>query len=165
MRAKRDASLTRRAGIAAAPLKRLSKSSSSPANAMMTEGNRFDRKVLLGLIILEALLFSSFYIREVAWYPPDNFDQASYLTETYRLQERIFYARTWPGLEGSLESGAPQRVCFSRSKALWPESLSGECGCRNCAFTSLDSARFRSPLSQRQKRSGSGAPADTLLSG
>jgi len=28
--------------------------------------------------------------REVAWYPPDNFDQASYLLETYRLQENIF---------------------------------------------------------------------------
>ena len=39
---------------------------------------------------MEALLFSSFYMREVAWYPPDNFDQASYLLETYRLQERIF---------------------------------------------------------------------------
>jgi hypothetical protein len=50
----------------------------------------FDRAVLFGLIVLEALLFSSFYLREVAWYPPDNFDQASYLIETYQLQERIF---------------------------------------------------------------------------
>jgi hypothetical protein len=50
----------------------------------------FDRAVLLGLIVLQALLFSSFYLREVAWYPPDNFDQASYLIETYQLQERIF---------------------------------------------------------------------------
>jgi hypothetical protein len=56
---------------------------------MMPEKNRFDRTVLLILIVLEALLFSSFYMREVAWYPPDNFDQASYLIETYRLQERI----------------------------------------------------------------------------
>src|SRR6266852_1959859 len=58
-------------------------------NYMMPEKNRFDRTLLLGLILLEALLFSSFYMREVAWYPPDNFDQASYLVETYRLQERI----------------------------------------------------------------------------
>lgn len=50
----------------------------------------FDRAVLFGLIALQALLFSSFYLREVAWYPPDNFDQASYLIETYQLQERIF---------------------------------------------------------------------------
>ena len=59
-------------------------------NDMTPEKNRFDRTVLLILILLEALLFSSFYMREVAWYPPDNFDQASYLIETYRLQERIF---------------------------------------------------------------------------
>src|SRR5271166_2504410 len=58
-------------------------------NDMTPEGNRFDRTALLILILLEALLFSSFYMREVAWYPPDNFDQASYLIETYRLQERI----------------------------------------------------------------------------
>ena len=60
-----------------------------PRNDMTPENNRFDRTVLLILIVLEALLFSSFYMREVAWYPPDNFDQASYLIETYRLQERI----------------------------------------------------------------------------
>jgi hypothetical protein len=29
-------------------------------------------------------------MREVAWYLPDNFDQSSYLIETYGLQERIF---------------------------------------------------------------------------
>jgi hypothetical protein len=57
---------------------------------MNAEKYRFDRTVLLGLIVLEALLFYSFYLREVAWYPPDNFDQASYLIETYNLQERIF---------------------------------------------------------------------------
>src|SRR5271165_6652132 len=58
-------------------------------NDMTPERNRFDRTVLLILILLEALLFSSFYMREVAWYPPDNFDQAGYLMETYRLQEDI----------------------------------------------------------------------------
>jgi len=56
---------------------------------MMPEKS-FDRAVLFGLIVLQVLLFSSFYLREVAWYPPDNFDQASYLIETYQLQERIF---------------------------------------------------------------------------
>jgi hypothetical protein len=56
---------------------------------MMPEKS-FDRAVLFGLIVLQILLFSSFYLREVAWYPPDNFDQASYLIETYQLQERIF---------------------------------------------------------------------------
>jgi hypothetical protein len=57
---------------------------------MISEKQRFDRTFLFILIVLEALLFSSFYLREIAWYPPDNFDQASYLLETYRLQERIF---------------------------------------------------------------------------
>jgi hypothetical protein len=56
---------------------------------MIPEKHRLDRTVLSILIVLEALLFSSFYLREVAWYPPDNFDQASYLLETYRLQENI----------------------------------------------------------------------------
>jgi hypothetical protein len=56
----------------------------------MIQEKSFDRAVLFGLIVLQALLFSSFYLREVAWYPPDNFDQASYLIETYQLQERIF---------------------------------------------------------------------------
>ena len=112
MRAKRDASLTRRAGIAAAPLKRLSKSSSSPANDMMPERNRFDRTVLLGLILLEALLFSSFYMREVAWYPPDNFDQASYLIEDLPASGTHSYPRSWSGLEGSLESRARRWCAF-----------------------------------------------------
>ena len=79
---------------------------------MTPEKNRFDRTVLLGLIVLEALLFSSFYMREVAWYPPDNFDQASYLIETYRLQERILNARSWSGLEGPLESRARRWCAF-----------------------------------------------------
>ena len=41
------------------------------------------------VLVFEALLFWSFYNREVAWYPPMNFDQTAYLTEAYRLQERI----------------------------------------------------------------------------
>jgi hypothetical protein len=57
---------------------------------MISQEKRLDRTILFVLIVLEALLFYSFYTREVAWYPPDNFDQASYLLETYRLQEHIF---------------------------------------------------------------------------
>ena len=71
---------------------------------MTSERNRFDRTVLLILMLLEALLFSSFYMREVAWYPPDNFDQASYLIETYRLQERILthgLGQVWKALWSS----------------------------------------------------------------
>jgi hypothetical protein len=56
---------------------------------MITNNDFFDRKILLMVLAIEALLYCSFYTREVAWYPPDNFDQASYLMETYRLQEQI----------------------------------------------------------------------------
>jgi hypothetical protein len=61
----------------------------------MTISNHFtDRKILLAVIALQAVLFYSFYTREVAWYPPLNFDQASYLMETYRP-----HARFWSSLE------------------------------------------------------------------
>ena len=56
---------------------------------MITKSAFFDRKILLMVIAFEALLYYSFYTREVAWYPPDNFDQAGYLMEAYRLQEQI----------------------------------------------------------------------------
>lgn len=39
-----------------------------------------DRQVLLALIVFEALACYNFYTREVAWYPPGNWDQSSYLT-------------------------------------------------------------------------------------
>jgi len=35
------------------------------------------------------MLFFAVYNREIAWYPPANFDQASYLMSTYRLQEDV----------------------------------------------------------------------------
>jgi hypothetical protein len=41
------------------------------------------------LFIAEALLFWSFYVREIAPYPPQNYDQAVYLTQTYTLQEQV----------------------------------------------------------------------------
>jgi hypothetical protein len=56
---------------------------------MFLKNSYFDRSVLLMLIALEALLFYTFYYREIAWYPPQYFDQTAFLTESYRLQERI----------------------------------------------------------------------------
>jgi len=56
---------------------------------MFTNNDSFHRKTLLVVIAFEVLLYYCFYTREVAWYPPGNFDQAGYLTETYRLQENI----------------------------------------------------------------------------
>jgi len=56
---------------------------------MIANNDSFDRKILLAVIAFEALLYYNFYTREVAWYPPDNFDQAGYLTEAYQLQENF----------------------------------------------------------------------------
>jgi hypothetical protein len=56
---------------------------------MISSKSDFDRKVLSIVLAFEALLFWSFYCREIAWYPPLNFDQLAYLEEAYRLQERI----------------------------------------------------------------------------
>jgi hypothetical protein len=51
----------------------------------------FHRRVLALLVALELLLFLVFCTREIAWYPPQSFDQAGYLTEAYRLQERLLW--------------------------------------------------------------------------
>ncbi len=56
---------------------------------MSTKFAFFDRNILWMVIAFEALLYYCFYTREIAWYPPDNFDQAGYLMEAYRLQEDI----------------------------------------------------------------------------
>ena len=48
-----------------------------------------DRYVLTALIGFEALVCYNFYLREIAWYPPSNYDQAIYLAEAYRTKERI----------------------------------------------------------------------------
>jgi hypothetical protein len=56
---------------------------------MISSKPKFDRGVLCLVFIFETLLFWTVYNREVAWYPPANFDQASYLISTYRLQEDI----------------------------------------------------------------------------
>ena len=65
---------------------------------MITNNDYFHRKILLIVFALEALLYCSFYAREIAWYPPGNFDQAGYLMETYRLQEDILTHDLGPGL-------------------------------------------------------------------
>jgi hypothetical protein len=46
-----------------------------------------DRKILFVLLAFEALLLWTFYWREIAWYPPLNFDQLGYLEEAYHLRE------------------------------------------------------------------------------
>ncbi len=48
-----------------------------------------DRRILFLVIGFQVLLFGSYYSREVAWYPPQDFDQAAYLTDTYRLEEQV----------------------------------------------------------------------------
>lgn len=50
---------------------------------------KIDRWVLIALIAFEAFAGYNFFCREVAWYPPGNFDQALYLLEAYRTKENI----------------------------------------------------------------------------
>ena len=52
-------------------------------------GQRFDSIVLFLLIAAEAVLCYSFYVREIAWYPPSNFDQTGYLATAYYVEENI----------------------------------------------------------------------------
>jgi hypothetical protein len=53
----------------------------------MSMSTRSDRKILAVLFVLELLLFLAFYRREIAWYPPQNFDQAGLLCSAYSLEE------------------------------------------------------------------------------
>ena len=55
----------------------------------MTLDKHFDQKILLLIIAAQALFFCSFYSREIAWYPPENWDQTTYLCEAYTLQEAV----------------------------------------------------------------------------
>jgi hypothetical protein len=68
---------------------------------MFSESKSVDRIVLLLLIAIEAFLFYNFYYREIANYPPQNYDQAVFLAEAYQLQDRIFsngLAELWSAL-------------------------------------------------------------------
>jgi hypothetical protein len=56
---------------------------------MNSKISSFDRRVLFFLIALEAVLFCNFYFREIAWYPPQSYDQAVFLSEAYGLEDRI----------------------------------------------------------------------------
>ena len=56
---------------------------------MVSGKSDFDRKILVIVLTVEALLLWSFYCREIAWYPPLNSDQLAYLEEAYRLRARI----------------------------------------------------------------------------
>src|ERR1700754_543042 len=114
---------------------------------MIPEKNRFDRTLLFGLIILEALVFYSFYTREIAWYPPDNFDQASYLIETYQLQERILTHGLGQAWKYFWSRGHAASVLFPVEGALagiilggtrWPQLcvlFLGFCGLQVAAFS------------------------------
>jgi hypothetical protein len=52
-------------------------------------GNWFDRTILLVLFAVQAVLFYNFYSREIAWYPPSNFDQTGYLATSYYVEHGI----------------------------------------------------------------------------
>src|ERR1700730_11309297 len=56
---------------------------------MLSTNGHFDRWILGVVLAFQALVCCSFYSREIAWYPPLNFDQTTFLAEAYHLEERI----------------------------------------------------------------------------
>ncbi len=44
-------------------------------------------RIIWLVLLIETLLFVTFYYREIAWYPPAYLDQAVYLARSYALQE------------------------------------------------------------------------------
>jgi hypothetical protein len=61
----------------------------------------FDRTLLFLLFVFEALLFWTVYHREIAWCPPQYFDQAHYLVRAYELQEDVLehgLGRLWKAI-------------------------------------------------------------------
>jgi hypothetical protein len=75
--------------------------------------NGIDRYVLLALIVLEALACYNFFTREVAWYPPGNWDQSSYLVEAYRTKERILtegFGQLWSAIKTQHSTGLAQPI-------------------------------------------------------
>src|SRR5260370_41631284 len=125
----------------------------------MTEKSGFDRERLVGVIVRKGLLFSSFYSREVAWYPPDNFDQASYLVETYRLQERILthgLGQVWKALWSRGHAGG---VLFPIEGALAGIVIGGTRLPQLCVLF-LGFCGLQVPLSRRQEPFGSVASTD-----
>jgi hypothetical protein len=56
---------------------------------LKSTGNWVDRTILLLLIVVQAVLCYNFYAREIAWYPPSNFDQTGYLATAYYVEQSI----------------------------------------------------------------------------
>jgi hypothetical protein len=56
---------------------------------MISTKSSFDRGLLLILIAVEAFLYYNFFSREIAGYPPQDYDQTSFLTEAYLLEDRV----------------------------------------------------------------------------
>ncbi|MBV9392689.1 MAG: hypothetical protein JOY96_12445 [Verrucomicrobia bacterium] len=61
----------------------------SSIQAFISPFGGIDRYVLALLITFQLLAGYTFFTREIAWYPPSNDDQSSYLAESYRTKERI----------------------------------------------------------------------------
>jgi hypothetical protein len=80
---------------------------------MISLTKAIDRYVLLALIVFEALACYNFYTREVAWYPPGNWDQSAYLVEAYRTKERILtegFGQLWSVIKTHHSTGLAQPI-------------------------------------------------------
>jgi hypothetical protein len=56
---------------------------------MISTKSFLDPILFLILVAVEAVLFCNFFSREIAGYPLQDFDQTSFLTEAYQLEERV----------------------------------------------------------------------------
>jgi hypothetical protein len=87
---------------------KIKQTSPAPFGTLSTEmtfdHRSIDWRLLCLLFIFEAVLFFAVYNREIAWYPPANFDQASYLMSTYRLQEDVLehgFGKFWKAIRSA----------------------------------------------------------------
>ena len=71
------------------------------------------------ILLIETLLFVTFYYREIAWYPPAIFDQGEYLARSYALQESATRNGLQELLRPFIESGHETGIAFPVEGALF----------------------------------------------
>jgi hypothetical protein len=76
-------------------------------------------RIIWLVLLLETLLFVTFYYREIAWYPPAIFDQGEYLARSYALQESATRNGLQELLRPFIESGHETGIAFPVEGALF----------------------------------------------
>ena len=74
--------------------------------------------LVVGLLVLQFVLFRRHAVREVVWAYPDHYDQAFYLHQAYTLYERMQAVGSWQALVEHVTAPRPQGVLFTVPAAL-----------------------------------------------